>query len=124
VLEDLFTPPHLLILFAILFFLFGAKRLPELGKSIGHGIREFRGGIAGLSNAAGDEELPAATPAEPLAIAAPADVADGETIAAVEGETVEAADAETIEAVEGETITPSDDENVTAAPESEQRVAS
>ena len=115
-LEDLFTPPHLLILFAILFFLFGAKRLPELGKSIGHGIREFRGGIAGLSNAAGDEELPAATPAEPLAIAAPADVADGETVEAADGETVEAAD--------GETIAPSDDENVTAAPESEQRVAS
>ena len=107
-LEDLFTPPHLLILFAILFFLFGAKRLPELGKSIGHGIREFRGGIAGLSNAAGDEELPAATPTEPLAIAAPAEVADGETI----------------EAVEGETVADSDDETVTAAPESAQRVAS
>jgi sec-independent protein translocase protein TatA len=108
VLEDLFTPPHLLILFAILFFLFGAKRLPDLGKSLGHGIREFRGGIAGLSNAAGDEELPAATPTEPLAIAAPAEVADGETI----------------EAVEGETVADSDDETVTAAPESAQRVAS
>ena len=123
-LEDLFTPPHLLILFAILFFLFGAKRLPELGKSIGHGIREFRGGIAGLSNAAGDEELPAATPAEPRAIAAPAEVADGETIEAAEGETVGVVEDETVEAADAETITPSDDETVTAAPESEQRVAS
>ena len=46
-IEDLFTPEHLFILFAILFFLFGAKKLPGLGKSLGHGIREFRTGIAG-----------------------------------------------------------------------------
>ena len=59
-IEDLFTPQHLIILFVILFFLFGAKRLPGLGKSLGHGIREFRGGIAGLDDAAPDEELTAA----------------------------------------------------------------
>ena len=56
-IEDLFTPQHLIILFVILFFLFGAKRLPGLGKSLGHGIREFRGGIAGLDDAAPDGEL-------------------------------------------------------------------
>ena len=61
-IEDLFTPMHLLVIFVILFFLFGAKRLPELGKSLGHGIREFRGGIAGLSQDGGGEEPPAATP--------------------------------------------------------------
>ena len=61
-IEDLFTPMHLLVLFVIIFFLFGAKRLPDLGKSLGHGIREFRSGIAGLSDA--DQELPADTPDE------------------------------------------------------------
>ncbi len=60
-IEDLLTPYHLLILFALLFFLFGAKRLPGLGKSLGHGIREFRGGLAGLS-ADHDDELPEAAP--------------------------------------------------------------
>jgi sec-independent protein translocase protein TatA len=60
VLEDLFSPEKLIILFVILFFLFGAKRLPGLGKSLGHGIREFRGGIAGLDDAAPAEELTAA----------------------------------------------------------------
>lgn len=58
-IEDLFTPQHLIILFAILFFLFGAKKLPGLGKSLGHGIREFRGGISGLSDADPDEKLTA-----------------------------------------------------------------
>jgi sec-independent protein translocase protein TatA len=64
VIEDLFKPEQLIILFVIVFFLFGAKRLPELGKSLGHGIREFRGGIAGLSDAEPEQlDKPAETPA-------------------------------------------------------------
>ena len=66
-IEDLFAPSHLLILFAILFLLFGAKRLPGLGKSLGNGIREFRGGIAGL-RADHDDELPERCTQEPLAL--------------------------------------------------------
>lgn len=31
-----------MILLAIVFFLFGAKRLPEMGRGIGEGIRNFR----------------------------------------------------------------------------------
>jgi sec-independent protein translocase protein TatA len=69
VIEDLLTPYHLLILFALLFFLFGAKRLPGLGKSLGHGIREFRGGLAGLA-ADHDDESPEAATDEPLTLAA------------------------------------------------------
>jgi sec-independent protein translocase protein TatA len=69
VIEDLLTPYHLLILFALLFFLFGAKRLPGLGKSLGHGIREFRGGLAGMA-ADHDDELPEAAADEPLTLAA------------------------------------------------------
>lgn len=68
-IEDLLTPYHLLILFALLFFLFGAKRLPGLGKSLGHGIREFRGGLAGMA-ADHDDELPEAATDEPLTLAA------------------------------------------------------
>ena len=131
-IEDLFTPVHLLILFAILFFLFGAKRLPDLGKSLGHGIREFRGGIAGLSDAPVDEQLPAAPaeepPAEPLAIAAPAadtelaTVAEGdeETIAHGGDETIAPADAEPISPAESEIIAPGDGESAVATVESER----
>ena len=37
--------PELLILLAIVFFLFGAKRLPEIGKGIGEGIKNFKKSI-------------------------------------------------------------------------------
>ncbi len=34
--------PELFVILAIVFFLFGAKRLPEIGKGIGEGIRHFK----------------------------------------------------------------------------------
>ena len=40
-------PAELLILLLIVFFLFGAKRLPEMGKGIGEGIRNFKKSISG-----------------------------------------------------------------------------
>jgi len=33
---------ELIIIFAIVFFIFGAKRLPEMGKGIGQAIRGFK----------------------------------------------------------------------------------
>jgi sec-independent protein translocase protein TatA len=85
VIEDLLTPQHLIILFALLFFLFGAKRLPGLGKSLGHGIREFRSGISGLSDVA-PEELPGE--AVPEAGASAGADADDAVYTEVEGEVV------------------------------------
>ena len=41
-LEDLFQPMHLLVIFAVALLLFGPKKLPELGKGIGEGIQGFR----------------------------------------------------------------------------------
>jgi TatA/E family protein of Tat protein translocase len=38
---------ELLILLAIILLLFGAKRLPQVGRSLGSGIREFRKAIGG-----------------------------------------------------------------------------
>jgi sec-independent protein translocase protein TatA len=39
------SPTHLLLLLIIILLLFGAKRLPEMGRSIGQGIREFKEGM-------------------------------------------------------------------------------
>jgi sec-independent protein translocase protein TatA len=39
-----FDPWHLLVLFAIALLLFG-KRLPEIGRSLGRGIMEFKKGL-------------------------------------------------------------------------------
>ena len=41
-LEGLFQPMHLLMIFGIALLVFGPKKLPELGKGIGEGIRGFK----------------------------------------------------------------------------------
>ena len=41
-LEGLFQPAHLLVIFGIALLVFGPKKLPELGKGIGEGIRGFK----------------------------------------------------------------------------------
>jgi sec-independent protein translocase protein TatA len=37
--------PELLIILAIIILIFGANRLPELGKGIGAGIKNFKNGM-------------------------------------------------------------------------------
>ena len=43
--EGLFQPMHLLIIFFIALLVFGPKKLPELGKGIGEGIRALKEGM-------------------------------------------------------------------------------
>ena len=43
--EGLFQPMHLLVIFAIALLVFGPKKLPELGKGIGEGIRALKDGM-------------------------------------------------------------------------------
>jgi sec-independent protein translocase protein TatA len=40
--EGLFQPLHLVVIFGIALLVFGPKKLPELGKGIGEGIRGFK----------------------------------------------------------------------------------
>jgi sec-independent protein translocase protein TatA len=42
-----FSPVQIIIVLAIALLIFGPKRLPELGRSLGRGIRDFRSGISG-----------------------------------------------------------------------------
>jgi sec-independent protein translocase protein TatA len=46
---DLLQPWHLVVLGVVAFLLFGAKRLPELGKGLGEGLKGFKEGIKGVS---------------------------------------------------------------------------
>lgn len=41
-IEGLLQPQHLLIILAIALFVFGPKKLPELGQGLGKGIRSFK----------------------------------------------------------------------------------
>ncbi len=53
---DLFQPWHLAILAILAIVLFGAKKLPELGKGLGEGLKGFKEGMKGLSD---DSSTPA-----------------------------------------------------------------
>lgn len=44
-IEDLLQPRHLLVIFVVALFLFGPKKLPELGKGLAEGIRGFKNAI-------------------------------------------------------------------------------
>jgi len=46
------NPFHLLIIAVVVLMLFGAKRLPEMGRALGGGMREFRDGVLGREQAA------------------------------------------------------------------------
>jgi sec-independent protein translocase protein TatA len=43
--EGLFQPIHLVVIFCIALLVFGPKKLPDLGKGIGEGIRSFKSAI-------------------------------------------------------------------------------
>ena len=47
---DLFQPTHLIIIAIVLLVLFGAKRLPELGKGLGEGLKGFKEGLKGVTD--------------------------------------------------------------------------
>jgi sec-independent protein translocase protein TatA len=63
------NPLHIAFLLVVLLLVFGARRLPEMGRSLGSGLREFKDGLrldAGAAAAAeSDAERPASSAASP-----------------------------------------------------------
>jgi sec-independent protein translocase protein TatA len=59
------TPWHIILLLVIALLLFGGKRLPEIGKSLGSGMREFKDAVTGNSSDDVHEPQPELPPAEP-----------------------------------------------------------
>lgn len=53
-------PLEIVVVLIIALIVFGPKRLPELGRSLGRGIREFRGSVSGDHD--DDDEQPAPPP--------------------------------------------------------------
>jgi sec-independent protein translocase protein TatA len=67
VIGDVLAPTHLIFILLIALLVLGPKRLPEVGRSLGKGIRDFRGALSGLEdplNLSSDAETPAPAPAE------------------------------------------------------------
>ncbi len=48
--EGAFQPLHLLVILVIAVFVFGPKKLPELGKGLGEGIRGFKKAMNEIGN--------------------------------------------------------------------------
>jgi sec-independent protein translocase protein TatA len=57
--------PEMLIVLVIALVVFGPKRLPDLGRSLGSGMREFKDSITGTSNDDDDDEPATITAAKP-----------------------------------------------------------
>ncbi|HVO63424.1 MAG TPA: twin-arginine translocase TatA/TatE family subunit [Terriglobales bacterium] len=55
-LDNLFQPMHLLVILFIGLLVFGPKKLPELGKGLGDGIRSFKESISEREESAGKKE--------------------------------------------------------------------
>jgi sec-independent protein translocase protein TatA len=49
-IDNLFKPMHLLVILVIALLVFGPKKLPELGKGLGEGLRYFRDALGGKGN--------------------------------------------------------------------------
>lgn len=49
------SPVQLLIVLAIVLLVFGARRIPELARGLGSGVREFKDGVSGMSTAIGSD---------------------------------------------------------------------
>jgi sec-independent protein translocase protein TatA len=50
-IEGLFQPMHLVVIVGIVLLIFGPKKLPELGKGLGDGIRGFKAAMSGEEKA-------------------------------------------------------------------------
>jgi sec-independent protein translocase protein TatA len=102
-------PLEIAVVLIIVLIIFGPKRLPELGKSMGHGIREFKDSISGNSDKESPEEkrreleaTQQAQVAQPQPPAAQAPPAPAPPPAAAEQPK---APEQTAETVEGEVVT-------------------
>ncbi len=77
------NPIHILFLLVIVLLVFGAKRLPEMGRSLGDGLRGFKDSVSGESH---DNPMSAMSAIEPTP--SPITVIAPDTAAAPEAERV------------------------------------
>src|SRR5665213_903787 len=72
------NPIHIVFIVVVLLLVFGAKRLPEIGRSLGSGMREFKDSVSGQSESGQQQQTltpaaqqPQAPVAQPAAVQVP-----------------------------------------------------
>jgi sec-independent protein translocase protein TatA len=66
-IEGLLQPTHLLIILVVALFIFGPKKLPELGQGLGKGIRSFRDSMRAVTEEPEKKDPPPPQPpSEPI----------------------------------------------------------
>lgn len=73
------SPTHIILLLLIALLLFGAKRLPEIGRSLGTGMREFKESVTGNNEPETTTPAPAQLPPPETTTAASATPSERET---------------------------------------------
>ncbi len=103
-----FSPVQILIVLAIALLVFGPKRLPELARSVGRGVREFKSGIS-LDDDAPSPEPPRSSRAV-IAPAAPDAPGAAQAAPAGSGDAPAEPDADGEEVVVDDLLVPGDDQ--------------
>ena len=65
--SGLLSPLHVAIVVGVILLVFGPKRLPEIGRSVGRGIRDFKEAVGGTEVDSYDPPRPAADAPRPTA---------------------------------------------------------
>jgi sec-independent protein translocase protein TatA len=61
--------PEMIVILVIALIVLGPKKLPEAGKSLGNGMRQFKDSLAGVTGEHDEDERPAVTAAAPAPVA-------------------------------------------------------
>jgi sec-independent protein translocase protein TatA len=67
---DILQPTHLIFILVVALLVLGPKRLPEVGRSLGKGIRDFRGAMSGIDEAVNPSDTSQQAPATSSVISA------------------------------------------------------
>jgi sec-independent protein translocase protein TatA len=65
VLTNIIQPTHVIIVLVVALLILGPKRLPEAGRALGQGLKEFKNSISSDHHNDPHDQIPAAAPSTP-----------------------------------------------------------